>query len=294
MHFSVTPDQAALRDAVRDLLATAKPEAVWDELARMGLFGALVPEADGGLGLSEVDIVPVLIEVGYSAVPHPVAETVLAAPLLAGDPRLSDVVGGRLKVALAHGDLVAFGGDLVLVPAAPVRLVVPPSATVQSSVDDTRPLLRVSLPPDGVLSVDPAGVARRVALATAAQLVGLGRRMLDLTVSYVSNRRQFGVPVGSFQAVKHHLADALLKLEFAAPAVLAAGATLTQQGVSMAAVLSAEAATDTARAAIQCHGAMGYTVEYELHRFAKRAWALAATIDIDEHLAHIAEGLELT
>jgi alkylation response protein AidB-like acyl-CoA dehydrogenase len=123
--------------------------------------------------------------------------------------------------------------------------------------------------------------------------------MLDITVSYVSNRKQFGVPVGSFQAVKHHLADALLELEFATPAVLAAGWSLAtgdpaaDRSVSMAAVLAVEAATRTARAAIQCHGAMGYTVEYELHRFAKRTWALAATIDLDEHLDRLAVSLSL-
>jgi alkylation response protein AidB-like acyl-CoA dehydrogenase len=123
--------------------------------------------------------------------------------------------------------------------------------------------------------------------------------MLDITVSYVSNRKQFGVPVGSFQAVKHHLADVVLELEFAAPVVLAAGWSLTTRDptgdrrVSMAAVLAVEAATRAARAAIQCHGAMGYTVEYELHRFAKRTWGLAAMIDLDEHLDRLAASLSL-
>jgi alkylation response protein AidB-like acyl-CoA dehydrogenase len=119
--------------------------------------------------------------------------------------------------------------------------------------------------------------------------------MLDLTTAYVGTRHQFGVPVGSFQAVKHHLADALLELEFATPAVLAAAwalSTGTEDGsVDMAAVLATEAATRTARTAIQCHGAIGYTVEYELHRYAKRAWALAATIDLDAHLNRIGEQL---
>jgi alkylation response protein AidB-like acyl-CoA dehydrogenase len=107
------------------------------------------------------------------------------------------------------------------------------------------------------------------------------------------------VPVGSFQAVKHRLASALLQLEFANPAVLAAGwalATRTpdaSRSVSLAAVLAAEAASEVAKAAIQCHGAIGYTVEYDLQLYAKRAWALAATVDVDAHLERLAAALDL-
>jgi alkylation response protein AidB-like acyl-CoA dehydrogenase len=147
-----------------------------------------------------------------------------------------------------------------------------------------------------VLTSDAALVAvslLRADLATAAQLIGLGRRMLDLTTSYVGTRQQFGVPVGSFQAVKHRLADALLRLEFAEPCVHAAGWHLSTDSpsaagaVSLAAVLAAEAASFVAKAAIQCHGAIGYTVEYDLHVYAKRAWALAAQVPTDEHLTRL-------
>ncbi len=301
MEFSLTGEQTALRDAVRELFARLPAGSQWDGLARMGVFGAAVPEDAGGLGLSDVDLVPILMEVGYAAPPRPVAETILAAPLLVGDPRLPEVIAGRLTVAVAGGDgLVAYGGDLVLVLDQAVRLVVPRSSTMEVSVDPERPLLRVELPGGGVIDADVELVRRRADLATAAQLVGLGRRLLDLTTMYVTTRHQFGVPVGSFQAVKHHCANALLELEFAAPAVLAAAWELANRtnaaprSVSLAAVLASEAATRTARIAIQCHGAIGYTVEYELHRFAKRAWALAATIDIDEHLDRIAQSLSLS
>ena len=299
MRFSLTDDQVALRDAVRDLLAGARAEAGWGELAAMGLFSALVPETAGGLGLCDADVVPILMEVGYAAVPHPVAETIVAAPLLVGDPRLPDVLAGQLRITLAGRDgLVPFGADLVLVLDGDPRIVAPTSLDQQASVDPFRPLLRAALAGEGSVGADPVLTRQRADLAAAAQLVGLGRRMLDLSTAYVSTRHQFGVPVGSFQAVKHHLADALLELDFAAPAVLAAGwalgtRTRAARAVSMAAILATEAATRTARVAIQVHGAIGYTVEYDLHRFAKRAWALAATIDIDEHLDRIAEELEL-
>jgi alkylation response protein AidB-like acyl-CoA dehydrogenase len=105
--------------------------------------------------------------------------------------------------------------------------------------------------------------------------------------------------VGSFQAIKHQLADALLAVEFAEPAVLAAGWSLAQQeataprDVAMAAILATEAAQHVAKTAIQCHGAIGYTVEYDLNLYAKRAWALAAECDIDAQLAQLASFLGL-
>ena len=120
----------------------------------------------------------------------------------------------------------------------------------------------------------------RAAFGTAAQLIGLSRRMLDLTVAYVTERRQFGVPIGSFQAVKHHLADARLQLDFAAPAVHRAAWSLATsdpnaaRDVSMAKALASDCAHLVGRKALQCHGGIGYTVEYDLHLFLKRAWAL--------------------
>jgi alkylation response protein AidB-like acyl-CoA dehydrogenase len=104
--------------------------------------------------------------------------------------------------------------------------------------------------------------------------------MLDLTVGYVKQREQYGVPVGSFQAVKHALANALVAVEFARPLTLAAawyqaaGLEAAAAHVSAAKAAASDAARLVARTAIQCHGAIGYTTEYELHLYAKRAWAL--------------------
>jgi hypothetical protein len=118
-------------------------------------------------------------------------------------------------------------------------------------------------------------------LAAAAELIGLGQRMIDMTVEHVSSREQFGVPVGSFQAVKHHLADALKELAFARPPVwraawsLAHGTDTIARDVSMAKAMASDAASFVARQALQCHGAIGYTVEYDLHTYLKRTWVLA-------------------
>ena len=134
----------------------------------------------------------------------------------------------------------------------------------------------------------------RLALGAAAQLVGLGQRMLDLTVDYVKQREQFGVPIGSFQAVKHHLADALKELAFARPAVHRAAAAPTAVHVSMAKAMASDAASLSAAKALQCHGAIGYTVEYELHRFLKQTWTLARAFgDAAWHRERIATHLEI-
>ena len=185
--------------------------------------------------------------------------------------------------------MLSFGrDDLDLVPEA--------------TVDGSRLLSRVTRARGGtVLTDDPAvteAAWQRGVLGTSALLTGLALRMLELTVGYVKQREQFGVPVGSFQAVKHALAGALVAVEFARPVVLAAawaqaaGAADAARQTSAAKVLATDAALLVARTAIQCHGALGYTTEYDLHLFAKRVWALApAWGDPAAHRALIADSL---
>jgi len=325
MRFALTGEQEALRDAVRELLEKACPPAVvraaWTDpaapaalavaLARMGVPGMAAPPECGGSGVDDVGAVAVLIELGAAAVPLPIAETAaVAVPLLvaAGDPGgwLPSIVDGATRVAVRTGPgPVHHAGraDRVLDLAGPGALLRPAAGRSVSTVDGS--LLARSL--DGLASGDVVtGDARLVALArdrmcvaTAAQVVGLCRRMLDLTVGYVRVRRQFGVPVGSFQAVQHRLADALVQVEFAEPAVYAAAwavrtdAVERPRDVSAAVVLTVDAARFVARAALQCHGAIGHTVEYDLHLYAKRAWALAAACDLDAHLERLAAALDL-
>jgi hypothetical protein len=242
----------------------------------------------------------VLSRIGHSALPVPAGETVaVAAPLLAaaGHPALPDVLSGAalvtalLATPAAAGVLVPFGqtADYVLLRADDGELRVYERGELEAApvaaVDGSRRLARLlARPAGGVPVAAPADAAagwERGVLAAAAILVGLAERMLAMTVDYVAGRRQFGVPVGSFQAVKHRLADAYLAVEFARPAVLAAGwaqasaAADAAEQTSVAKVLASDAATTVAKAAIQCHGAIGYTTEYDLHLFAKRAWALA-------------------
>ncbi|MFE0673805.1 acyl-CoA dehydrogenase family protein [Streptomyces sp. NPDC058867] len=111
-------------------------------------------------------------------------------------------------------------------------------------------------------------------LATAAQSLGVGLALLDRTVAHVRRRTQFGAPVGSFQAVKHRLADAMTALEFARPLVLGAALTLSPAEVAAAKLAACEAAYATARTALQLHGAIGYTAECDLSLWLTKARAL--------------------
>lgn len=281
---------------VREAWSKPAPGSVWRALAELGLPGALVPEPVGGLGLTGTDVLPALIEVGAAAVPAPIAETtLLAVPLLTAvgghEPLLAAVVAGEVVITggfrTAPIPYLGSAGYAVLVGAGGVWLRGRDELAAEPlpAVDGARPLARVRADLGAPLTADPALVAAsalRGALGAAAQLLGLARRQLEMTVEYVSQRHQFGVPVGSFQAVKHQLADAYLGLRFAEPAVyraalsVDAAAPRARRDVAMAKAMAGEAAQRVARTAIQCHGAMGYSFEYDLQLYAKRTWALAA------------------
>ena len=320
MRFAFTQDQLAFADGVGAVLGDRCPPSVvraawngdfsltqdlWRRLADIGLLGALVPEGEGGLGLDELDILLCLEESGRAAVPIPLVETaVVAARLLAGTEhaeRLSALAGGELRVtATLDGSallpwagfcdwaLVGDGGAVYLVPVSECPLEPVPA------VDRARPIAQLTgMPLEAwpaadryLVSDDPQRItaARQAGtLATTAQLIGLGERMLSMTVAYVKDRHQFGVPIGSFQAVKHALADALLALELARPLVHAAAwahvhdTADAARDVAAAKVRAGEAAGLVARTALQCHGGMGYTQESDLHLWLKRIWALQAS-----------------
>jgi alkylation response protein AidB-like acyl-CoA dehydrogenase len=314
MDFAFTADQLALRDAVRDVLKadeTAPPGAddVWQRVADVGLPGALLPEADGGLGLDLLDILLCLTESGRAVVPVPLVETaVVAATLLAGTRHAERVAGGRWRVtaSLDGSRLAAWAassGAVLVADGDAVRLLEPVAGEDVPAEDPYRPLTRVPAGRGEIVADDPAVIARARragAIATAAQLVGTASGAIDLTVAYVKDRQQFGVPVGSFQAVQHQLADALLALEMARPLVAAAAYAHDQDDAAAdrdaaAAVLRAGSAAHlVARTALQCHGGMGYTREYPLHRRLLRIFALRAASGPDaRHRAVLATALGL-
>ncbi len=295
MRFSFTEDQIAFRDAVRELLdkecTPAHVRAAWtndtgripglfDKLTEMGVVGMLVPESSGGLGLTLVDLVLILEETGRCALPEPIVETAAF-----GQPYLdrADVAVGLAHSLVPWADSV----DIIITHAgkfdrADVNLVAHPS------VDGARRLFEVHGTPTHIDGKDLWASFTRAVIGNAAQQCGLAQRMLDLTAEYTKERKQFGVPIGSFQAVKHHLANARIALEFARPLVYRAAATVDPVHASMAKYKADQAALTTAKAALQCHGAIGYTTEYDLHLYLKRAWALArSTGDSHFHLNRV-------
>jgi alkylation response protein AidB-like acyl-CoA dehydrogenase len=308
MEFAFTEDQQSITQAARDmLLETCTPAGLrkmldkgemldksrWRTISEMGLPGMLAPEDDGGLGLSLTDFICIAEAAGYAGLPEPLVELAgVVVPLLAGleDNRgwLARAIAGEI-ISIGHpanpfvadGDaagafLLGDGHDIHLVETAAVIL------TREESVDPFRRLFRVDWTPSPATRVGTGwGVtAERGALLAAAQMIGLGQRCIDMAVAYAKDRHQFGKPIGSYQAVKHLLATAQVKIEFARPVVYAAAAELplgtlaSRARVAHAKIAAGEAADLAARTAVQVFGAMGMTWEVDLHFFLKRALAL--------------------
>ena len=335
MDFTFTDDQLTFREAIsRFLMTEAAPEMlrdIWEtdvgrspdlrnKIAEQGLTGLSVPEEFGGLGMDDVAWALMTQELGYYAIPDSLADTAyVASALIAALPAetparvqwLERVVEGSIRIAIGHpvNPLVAdaHGAELLLLAHGDeVHAVSREQVDVQAnpSIDASRRLGRVSWQPSAQTLVCNgqkgrdlwADVLNRGALSVAGQLLGLAQRMLDLSVDYAAQRKQFGKPIGSFQAVKHHLADVATKLEFAKPVLyraayaLANGEPNAGVWVSQARLACCEASWLAARHGIQVHGAMGYTWEVDLQMFMKRAWSLdAAWGDRAFHKSRVAE-----
>jgi alkylation response protein AidB-like acyl-CoA dehydrogenase len=318
VRFAFRDDQQLLQAAVREFLRKeCAPEAVralwadarghsgalWAQLAALGVLGALVPEAQGGLGLDERDLVLLLEEVGRAALPGPLAASAaVAAPLLR---ELGGPLAERWLPRLARGEAIAVVGheanpfvtdahlaDLLLLARGDELHALAPGAVRlvhQPANDPGRRLYAVEwhsrdaevVARGGAAAGLLAGAFERGALACAAQLLGAADRMIELAVAHATQREQFGRPIGSFQAVQHQLADAKVKLEYARPVVykaawsLATGAASRGVDVSHAKLAAGDAAALAARRALQVHGAIGYTWEQDLHLWMRRAWSLA-------------------
>ncbi len=288
--------------------------ALWRRLAGLGVSALAVPEKWGGLGASPLDLVVACEELGHHALPGPVAESLAAVPALLAvladtglaDTGLADTglapgacgergLGGEWLAGLAAGDLIA---TLAMPPRLPfaadagaARLVLLAEdgavyrarlGAMHRSVDPARSLSEAR--GGEVLARDAAEAAARAldlgALACSAQLLGAGRALLEASVRHASVRAQFGRPVGAFQAVKHKLADVAIGLEFARPLLDAAATALGDDAatagrdVSAAKVACADAAYRAARAALQVHGAIGYTAELDLSLWLAKVRAL--------------------
>lgn len=311
MHFAFTEDQAAINEATREMLVESctptdlrrlleKGEALddgrWSTIRDMGLLGICTPESVGGLGLGLIDLVGIAETAGYVALPEPLVEMAgITVPLLTS----LDDNKGWLERALT-GEIVAVGhpanpfvadadiaGALLLGHGEEIHLVERAAVTPtrEESFDPFRRLFRVDWTPSTATHVGASwgDMAERGAVLVAAQMLGLAQRCIDLAVAYAKDRPQFGKPIGSYQAVKHLVATAQVKVEFARPVVHAAAAELplgnlaAKGRIAHAKFAAAEAADFAARSAVQVHGAMGMTWEVDVHLFLKRALALKTT-----------------
>ena len=277
----------------------------------MGVLGLLVPEAHGGLGLDELDLVLLLEETGRAALPEPLVETaaVGGAAARASSARRALASAGCRAIAGGRGDrrgrppgepvrrrrrtsptllLLAHDGRAPRGRrAATSRCDAPARRSIArggSSASrwtptrgDARRARRAARARCSRAALDRGALACRGAARSASR-----ERMLDLTVEYAKQREQFGAPIGSFQAVKHHLADVQVQLEFARPLVYRAAHSVgaadarDARGRRLDAKVAAGGGRGARRAhRAPVHGAIGYTSEYDLHLWMKRAWALA-------------------
>ncbi|MDT5010148.1 MAG: hypothetical protein QOH57_1765 [Mycobacterium sp.] len=277
---------ADLPGAVRAWAAgdTAPGRKVWTRLADLGVTALAVPEKFDGIGADPVDLVVAVERLGRWCVPGPVTESIAVAPiLLADDDRAAGLASGDLIATVALPPHVPLAVDadsagLVLV-AADGQVREAAISDPYESVDPSRKLFGVKAFGD-TWTADVTRAYEFGALATAAQLLGAGQAMLDASVEYAKQRTQFGRPIGSYQAIKHKLADVHIALELARPLIYAAALSLgtdspdTARDVSAAKVAAAEAATLSARNALQTHGAIGFTSEHDLSLGLLRVQAL--------------------
>ncbi|MSO79315.1 MAG: acyl-CoA dehydrogenase [Acidimicrobiia bacterium] len=310
MDFSLTDEQVMLRDTARALLAKECPpilvrEHVDDPTVALPLWSQLKDFAALGDGPC-TDLCLFIEETGYAAAPGPFfATTALFAPLLAAiDHELLPAVlagdaTGTVAVAGADGQWTpndepvktfvpeADRVDFVAIVGADARVRVVPSADVSTRhvrmIDFSRRFFEVdtaAVAGAPAAELDPATLTNLTARATAAlaaEMVGTSRRLFEMALAYAKERIQFDVPIGSFQAIQHRLAECSLDVERATAAAQYAAMTLDAEdperfhAVHVAKAAAGNAATRSAKDSIQIHGGIGYTWEHDLHLYLRRA-----------------------
>jgi alkylation response protein AidB-like acyl-CoA dehydrogenase len=285
MDFRLDEEQLALRDAVRSFCADhpgVEAPAPWDVLVDMGVFSLLVPDQPGGA----IEAAIVFEQFGAALLPGPLLWSTIAAPLVPGGVRIAGAE------APAQGPVVIEHADdcdvLVIVHADRVERGDPvPAGTSGEPFDPLTPAVSYADAPRGDVVGGPDDATRlRLAgtVLASAMLVGLAQGALDVASGYAKERHQFGVPIGSFQAVKHMLADMYVRAEHARAAVYAAAAIFdddragdVSRAASTAKVLAGDGAIANGRTAVQVLGGMGFTWEMLPHYYLKRAWVLEHT-----------------
>jgi len=306
MDFDLNDEQKEIKRVAHELLGSRSPfpkvreaaEAsayapeLWSELVELGWPGIAVEAEHGGQGLGAVELAVLLEELGYACAASPFLSTATAAAVIEAtgstgqrERWLPALSSGEATAGLGSAELAADAQDaavIVLLDGDEAQLVDPAQADIKplQTIDSTRRFASVS----GSGEPLGAGAAERARLAIAAELVGVCQRALDMTLEYVKDRKQFGVAVGSFQAVSHRCAQMLLSTESVRSAVYFAAwaADADPERLAEAAGLAAAAASDggreTTASAIQAHGGIGFTWEADVHWLFKRAQLDAALL----------------
>lgn len=290
-----------LREMWADAVGTV--QGLWPLLSGLGLTAWSVPAACGGRGGNDLDWALVAQELGYHALPLALTDTAWVGVAALGAlhdtgfaaPWLSRIASGAARVAIGQpGQALvadAQGADLLLLHRLGEWHALAPDQVQwrrNASIDASRQLFHLDWTPRAGSRVAEGGHARaladavlnRGAVSVALHSLGLAMRLLDLAIDHSAQRKQFGKPIGAFQAVKHALADVALKIEFAKPVVYQAvyalqhGDVHTATCVSHARLAAAEAARTAARQAMQVHGAAGYAWDGDVQIYLKRTWAI--------------------
>jgi 3-oxochol-4-en-24-oyl-CoA dehydrogenase len=312
-------DKNGARAAARALLTAEREElpSFWRELGALGWLGLHLPEEHGGSGFGLPELVIVAEEMGRAVTPGPFVPTVVAsAALAAGGPAdaqarwLQGLADGSLAGAFAlGGDVRLIGGrasgtagtvlsgdvaDVLLVTAGDDAAVIDRrgegvTVTVPANLDPARRAARVTLDgaPAEVLADGRQLLTDLARTLLAAEAAGAARACTEMASAYAKVREQFGRPIGTFQAVKHHCANMLVGSELATAAVwdaaraAAAGGEQFTYTAAIAAVLALAAADENANLNTQVHGGIGFTWEHDAHLYLRRATAIEAIIDAE-------------
>ncbi|OBA84468.1 acyl-CoA dehydrogenase [Mycobacterium sp. 1164966.3] len=291
----MTEEREMLRDTVANLVAKhANPSAVraamesdrgydeslWQLLCeQVGAAALVIPEELGGAGGELADAATVLQELGRALVPSPLLGTTLAELALLATPEpdaetLEALAGGTSVGALVLDPDYVVNGDIadVVVAATDGQLSRWTRFTAQpvATMDPTRRLAKVRPDDTEVLGADP-GLADTAAILLAAEQIGAAERCLELTVEYAKSRVQFGRPIGSFQALKHRMADLYVKVAAARAVVDDACNEPTPTNAATARLAASETLSTVAAEAIQLHGGIAITWEHDMHLYFKRA-----------------------
>jgi alkylation response protein AidB-like acyl-CoA dehydrogenase len=284
-------DPAAVRAAMES--DRGYDESLWRLLCeQVGAAALVIPEDLGGAGGELADAATVLQELGRGLAPSPLLGTTLAELALLAAPEPDAEALARLAEGRSIGALVldagyVVNGDIadVVVAAADgqlsrwTRFSTQPVATM----DPTRRLARVQPDETEPIGADP-GLADTAAILLAAEQIGAAERCLELTVEYTKNRVQFGRPIGSFQALKHRMADLYVAVAAAKAVVSDACDDPTPTNAATARLAATEALQAVAAEGIQLHGGIAITWEHDMHLYLKRAYGSAQLLGTPREL----------